>query len=69
MPRLFDRSTAASYLGLSATQFDNLRHAGEIRPVPVPSDRSPSGVSSRPLFDKADLDAAVERWKAGTHGA
>jgi len=63
IPRLLRRTEAAGYLGLSPSAFDLLRHRGEITAVPVPSDRSPDGWSRTPLFDREDLDRAVERWK------
>ncbi len=63
MPRLLPRRLAAGYLSVSAAQFDLLRARGEIRAVPVPSDRNPGGVSRVPLFDVRDLDATIEKWK------
>jgi hypothetical protein len=63
VPRLLRRTEAAAYLNLSPAQFDLLRNRGEFSPVPVPSDRNPSGVSRVPVFDVRDLDAAIERWK------
>jgi len=64
-PRLLRRAQAATYLGISPAQLDLLRARGEIRPVPVPSDRSPNGQSRIPLYDRLDLDAAINRWKGG----
>jgi hypothetical protein len=43
-PRLLRRPHAAAYLSLSPSQLDLLRARGDISPVPVPSDRSSSGV-------------------------
>jgi hypothetical protein len=63
VPRLLKRCEAAAYWNVSPSQFDLLRARGEIVPVRVPSDRAPGGVMSVPLFDRADLDAAIERWK------
>ena len=66
VPRLLRRTMAAAYLSISPSQFDLLRRTGEIRPVPVPSDRSKTGVMEGAiLFDKHDLDALIERWKEG----
>jgi hypothetical protein len=64
VPRLYRRLQSAAYLNLSPAQFDLLRNRGEFQPVPVPSDRNPTGTISVPLFDVRDLDAAIERWKA-----
>jgi hypothetical protein len=61
VPRLLRRPEAALYLGISAPQFDLLRARGEIRCVPVPSDRAPGGTARMALFDRVDLDAAIER--------
>jgi hypothetical protein len=30
----------------------------------MPSDNNPTGYVGVPLFDKSDLDSAIERWKA-----
>ena len=64
-PRLLRRREAASYLGLSPAALDALRLRGEVVPVPVPSLRRQGEVLRVPLFDVADLDAAVDRWKVG----
>jgi hypothetical protein len=63
VPRLLKRTEGAAYLNLSPSQFDLLRARGEFASVPVPSDRNPGGVLRTPLFDIADLDAAIARWK------
>lgn len=62
-PRLLRRSEAATYLALSCAQIDQLRARGHITPVRVPSDRSPDGAVRVPLFDRRELDRAIQRWK------
>jgi hypothetical protein len=63
--RLLRREVAAAYLGVSPSQLDLLRQQGEVMPVAVPSDRSPSGVMVQLVaYDRLDLDRAIERWKA-----
>jgi hypothetical protein len=60
--RLLDRTAAAAYLGCSVAQLDVLRSMGELRPVAMPGR---TGAAIRvPLYDRADLDRAIERWKA-----
>lgn len=59
--RLLDRTAAATYLSVSVAQVDVLRAMGEIRPVPMPG-RNGDAIRT-PLYDKADLDRAIERWK------
>lgn len=60
--RLLDRHAAAVYLSVSVAQVDVLRAMGELRPVPMPGrNGEPLRV---PLYDRADLDRAIERWKA-----
>lgn len=61
-PRLLRRAEAAAYLGVSLAQLDHLRLAGEVRPVPMPSRLG--GQIRTPLYDRADLDTAITRWKA-----
>ena len=62
-PRLLRREAAAAYLSISVAALDQLRASGEIAVVPMPGRL---GTATRvPLFDRADLDAAIERWNAG----
>jgi hypothetical protein len=63
-PRLVNRRTAASYLGLALATFDALRGQGEIAPVPVPAAHRHGALLRTPLFDLQDLDALVDKWKA-----
>jgi hypothetical protein len=64
LPRLLRREQAAAYLGISIAALDQLRTAGEITVVPVPS-RFAGRATRVPLYDRMELDAAIERWKAG----
>lgn len=53
--RLLDYTRAAAYLGISLRSMKNLGGPnGEIRQVPI---------GARVLFDKADLDAYIEKTK------
>lgn len=63
-PRLLDVNTAAAYLGVSPWTLRALMSHGEVRAVRFPSTRRPGEVARRLLFDKADLDAVIELWKA-----
>lgn len=65
LPRLLRRLDAAGYLSVSPAQFDLLRARGDVVPVPVPSDRNPTGKLGVPLFDVRDLDACIDKWKDG----
>jgi hypothetical protein len=69
VPRLLRRVQAAAYLNISPAQLDLLRGRGHVRSVRVPSDRCPSGAMRVPLFDVVDLDAFIERMKAGSDAA
>ena len=63
-PRLLDVKAAARYLGgLSIWTVRALVADGHIRPVELPSVRRPGERSRRLLFDRVDLDAAVDRWR------
>lgn len=63
VPRLLRRAEAAVYLGISIAMLDSLRSRGEIAaPVPMPG-RKDEPIRT-PLFDRQDLDAAIEKWKA-----
>ena len=65
-PRLLRRVQPAAYLNASASQFDLLRHGGDFpAPILFPSTRNPDGRSRVPLWDVADLDAWIDRRKAG----
>jgi hypothetical protein len=55
-PRLLDVRGAAVYLSTTIWNIRNLTWAGKLKPVPVGG--------ARQLFDKADLDAFVEKAKA-----
>jgi Helix-turn-helix domain len=60
-PRLFDLEQAATYLGLSPWTVRDLEAKGVLPRVRVPL---PGGGELRKLlFDKADLDRLIERWK------
>ena len=64
-PRLLRRREAARYLNVSPAALDLLRARGDLAPVPMPSLRREGESFRLPLFDKHDLDALIERWKAG----
>jgi excisionase family DNA binding protein len=60
-PRLLDLEQAAVYLGLSpwtVRELEAKRVLPRVR-VPLPG----SGELRKLLFDKADLDRLIERWK------
>jgi hypothetical protein len=59
--RLLDLDAAATYLGVSSCTILGLEAAGVLPRVRVPL---PGGRELRKLlFDKADLDRLIERWK------
>jgi hypothetical protein len=59
--RLLDLNTAAAYLGLSPWTLRDLEARGVLPRVRVPL---PNGGELRKLlFDRADLDRLIERWK------
>lgn len=61
IPRLLTLSEAAIYLGMSVWTVRALEANGTLRRVRVPL---PNGSELRKLlFDRADLDRAVEGWK------
>ena len=74
-PRLLDLQGASAYLGVSAWTIRDLEHAGHLPRVRVPmpplAQRRPrngkngggSGELRKLLFDRADLDQCIERWK------
>lgn len=55
--RLFDYTAAATYLGIGKRGVERLVAAGELAKV--------EGISNKVLIDRADLDAFVDRKKAG----
>lgn len=61
-PRLLGMKGAAAYLGISTWQVRGMVGAGILRPVRLPV--APGAEVRRHLFDRADLDALVERAKA-----
>jgi predicted DNA-binding transcriptional regulator AlpA len=64
VPRLLKRQQSADYLNLSPSQFDLFRTRDDFpRPVPIPSDRNPTGVIRVPLWDQRDLDAWIDKLK------
>ena len=63
-PRLVNRRGAASYYSVSVPYIDALRAQGILRPVPLPDARG-GGQLRIPLYDVRDLDALIERCKAG----
>lgn len=72
-PRLLGLEDAGHYLGLSAWLVRDLIRAQALRPVeiPLPPDRRGRralGVVRKVLLDVRDLDALVERAKAGADG-
>ncbi len=63
-PRLLDLHGAAAYLGVSGWTVRDLEHAGILARIRVPL---PDGGELRKLlFDRADLDHLIERWKEST---
>jgi hypothetical protein len=65
VPRLLRRAGAAHYLGISEPTLDAYRAQGFIKPVPMPDVRGAGQLLRIPLFDRSDLDAFVDRAKAG----
>ena len=62
--RLLNIEQAAAYLGhVSAWTVRAFVQKGELHPVRLPSVRRKGAGGRRLLFDRADLDAAIERWK------
>jgi excisionase family DNA binding protein len=65
-PRLLDVKEAARYLGgVSTWTIRSLVADGHLRPVRLPS-RNRGELGRRLLFDRADLDAAIAKWKEAT---
>lgn len=64
-PRLLDVKAAASYLGgISTWTLRALVGDGHLRPVRLPSVRHRGEQGRRLLFDRRDLDALIDTWKA-----
>ena len=63
-PRLLDLHSTAFYLGLSEWTVRDLEHAGLLPRVRIPL--ANNGELRKLLFDREDLDKAVERWKERT---
>jgi hypothetical protein len=61
-PRLLTFEQAAQYLNLSIWTFETLEQGGIVARVrvPLPGD----GEVRKRLYDRADLDELIERWKA-----
>ena len=63
-PRLLNVAETRHYLGeISEATVRRLVERGELRPVRLPSVRHPGETGRRLLFDRADLDALIDRWK------
>ena len=62
-PRLLDVETSARYVGISPWTIRDLDAAGILSRVRIPLPNG--GELRRVLYDRADLDALVERWKEG----
>jgi hypothetical protein len=60
-PRLLDLDAAAGYLGVSPWTVRDLEAAGTLKRVTIPVGAKDL---RKLLFDRADLDALIERWKA-----
>ena len=60
-PRLLDLHTAAAYLGVSAWTVRDLEAAGVVPRVRIPLPNA--GELRKLLFDRADLDRLIDRWK------
>ena len=64
---LLDVHAAASYLGgVCAATVRGFVASGALVPVRMPSTRRTGESSRRLLFDRADLDRLVERWKSAS---
>ncbi len=64
--RLLDIEAAAQYLGgVSPWTLRALIADGHLHPVRLPSVRHRGETGRRLLLDKRELDAAVDRWRAG----
>ena len=62
--RLLDVTATAAYLGgVCADSVRALVAQGQLAPVRLPSSRRPGESSRRLLFDRADLDALIDKWK------
>jgi hypothetical protein len=59
--RLLDLERAAAYLGLSGWTVRDLEAAGVLQRVRIPL--ANGGEMRKLLFDRADLDQLIERWK------
>ena len=64
-PRLLDAKAAAAYLGVSHWTIRAYVEKGELVPVRLPAVRRSGEDCRRLLFDVRDLDAFVDRLKAG----
>lgn len=54
--RLYDYPAAATYLGIGKRGVEQLAKDGELRKI--------TNITNKVLFDKADLDAFIDRKKA-----
>ena len=71
-PRLLDAETAARYLSVSKWCLIELMNAGDITPIRIRRPRTARAMKTKPvgdvmrrrLFDRLDLDALVDRWRA-----
>lgn len=61
LPRLLDLGGAATYLGVSKWTIRDLEAAGILPRVRVPLPNN--GELRKLLFDRTDLDKAIETWK------
>ncbi len=60
-PRLLNLHSTAAYLGVSEWTVRDLEHSGVVRRIRVPL---PNQSELRKLlFDRADLDRLIQRWK------
>ena len=66
-PRLLDVAGTKAYLGgVSDRTVRGLVASGELVPVRLPSTRRYGESSRRLLFDRADLDRLIDKWKAAS---
>lgn len=64
-PRLLDAKDAASYLGISETRVREFVKYGKLRTVALPHPFKVARDTRKILIELSELDAFIERYKAG----